>query len=364
VSSSQAGDNKQSCSPVPMAYPSCNRLAALTALVIMMFFNPRVVRAFSSLSGSRRSFHVTSLKVARNTRGQMSMWGEGPNDRPSIPSSAGDKPRRPNVDEDGRRTRSRGGESSSSPRRSNDSFDDWGNSNAVDDSSKRSNRQSSGDDWGAAPAKSSPSAGGWDDYDEPATRSKPRNQGRGGRGRGDRGGRGRGRGRGDRGDDRGRDDRFGGRGRGDRAFPIQTPEEKKEAADMKTNLNALEKAGYVHLYGLAPVINALTSKRRNLVTPDTYIDLDLLEGEDLEHEKRQRERKPEAQFSPWLFVQENMKFGAGGKVGDKAVTAKEVEQLAIENSVPVAYVDKGVLNTLCGSRPHQVSSHHLNFIRL
>jgi len=133
---------------------------------------------------------------------------------------------------------------------------------------------------------------------------------------------------------------------------------------MKTNLNALEKAGYVHLYGLAPVINALTSKRRNLVTPDTYIDLDLLEGEDLEHEKRQRERKPEAQFSPWLFVQENMKFGAGGKVGDKAVTAKEVEQLAIENSVPVAYVDKGVLNTLCGSRPHQVSSHHLNSIRL
>ena len=344
-----------------MAYPSHNRLAAITALVIMMFFNPRVVRAFSSLSGSRRSFHVTSLKVARNTRGQMSMWGEGPNDKPSIPSS-GDKPRRPNVDEDGRRIRSRGGESSSSPPKRNDSYDDWGNGGGG--SSKTSNRQSFQDDWGGAPAKTSTSsAGGWDDYDEPAPRSKPRNQGRGGRGRGDRGGRGRG--RGDRGDDRGRDDRGGGRGRGgDRdKFTIQTPEQRKEAADMKTNLNALEKAGFVHLYGLAPVINALTAKKRNLVSPDTYIDLDLLEGEDLEHEKRQRDRKPEAQFSPCLFVQENMKFGAGGKIGDKAVTAKEVEQLASENNVPVAYVDKGVLNTLCGSRPHQVSSHHLNFIR-
>jgi hypothetical protein len=125
---------------------------------------------------------------------------------------------------------------------------------------------------------------------------------------------------------------------------------------LKTNLKALDKAGFVHLYGLAPVINALSVKKRNLVSPDTYMDLDLLEGEDLEAENRQRERKPEAQYSPWLFVQENMKFGAGGKIGDKAATAKEVEQLANDNNVPVAYVDKGVLNSLCGSRPHQVSN--------
>jgi len=34
------------------------------------------------------------------------------------------------------------------------------------------------------------------------------------------------------------------------------------------------------------------------------IDLDQLKGEDLDHEMMQRERKPEAQFSPWLFVHE------------------------------------------------------------
>ena len=130
---------------------------------------------------------------------------------------------------------------------------------------------------------------------------------------------------------------------------------------LKENMKALEKAGFVHLYGLAPVINALTAKKRDLVSPDSYINLDLLEGEDLEHEMRQRDRKPEAQYSPWLFVQENYKHGSGGKTGDKAVTAEQVEELAKEDNVPVAYVDKGVLNTLCGNRPHQVSYWHTCF---
>ena len=34
---------------------------------------------------------------------------------------------------------------------------------------------------------------------------------------------------------------------------------------------------------------------------------------------------------------------------------EELERLAGERDVPVARVDKGVLNTLCGSCPHQVS---------
>ena len=43
------------------------------------------------------------------------------------------------------------------------------------------------------------------------------------------------------------------------------------------------------------------------------------------------------------------------------MTAEQVEELAKENNVPVAYVDKGVLNTLCGNRPHQVSYWHMCF---
>jgi hypothetical protein len=124
----------------------------------------------------------------------------------------------------------------------------------------------------------------------------------------------------------------------------------------------LEKAGYMHLYGLAPVINALTVKKRDFVSQDSIVDIELLNGEDLEHENRQRERKPQAQYSPWLFVQENMQYGSGGKTGDKADTAKEVEQLAKDNNVPVAYVDKGVLNALCGSRPHQVRSYIIRLL--
>ena len=114
---------------------------------------------------------------------------------------------------------------------------------------------------------------------------------------------------------------------------------------------------FVHLYGLAPVINALKANKRDLKSVDSLVDLDLLQGEDLEHEMKQRDRKPEAQFTPWLLIQDNMKNGSfGGKTGDKAAVAQEVEQLAKDMEVPIAYVDKGVLNALCGSRPHQVNS--------
>ena len=126
----------------------------------------------------------------------------------------------------------------------------------------------------------------------------------------------------------------------------------KAADDRKINLKALDGAGFVHLYGLSSVLNALQANRRDFTRPETLIDLDQLSGEDLEHEQKQRERKPEAQFSPWLLVQE--RTSKGGRNTDKAMAAEQVEQLAKERNVPIATVDKGVLNTLSGNRPHQV----------
>ena len=56
-------------------------------------------------------------------------------------------------------------------------------------------------------------------------------------------------------------------------------------------MKALEGAGFVHLYGLAPVLNALKAGRRDVSRPEDSIDINLLEGEEYEHELRQRKRK-------------------------------------------------------------------------
>jgi len=117
-------------------------------------------------------------------------------------------------------------------------------------------------------------------------------------------------------------------------------------------MKALEGAGFVHLYGLASVLNALQANRRDFSRPEDMIDLDQLTPDDLAHEMKQRERKPEAQFSPWLFVQE--KTGAkGSRSASKTNAAEAVACLAEQRGIPTAYVDKGVLNTLSGNRPHQ-----------
>ena len=128
---------------------------------------------------------------------------------------------------------------------------------------------------------------------------------------------------------------------------------KWKSSDRKINMNALEGAGFIHLYGLAPVLSALKAGRRNFSRPEDSIDIGLLEGEEYEHERRQRERKPEAQFSPWLFVQEQRKTTGSGLSADRRFQAKQVLEHAESKGVPVAYVDKGVLNTLSGTRPHQ-----------
>lgn len=117
-------------------------------------------------------------------------------------------------------------------------------------------------------------------------------------------------------------------------------------------MKALEGAGFVHLYGLASCVNALQANRRDFSRPEDFINLEDLEGEDLKHEKEQRERKPEAQYSPHLFVQESS-GRRQTRSYDKAQSAERLEELAQERNIPIARVDKGVLNTLSGNRPHQ-----------
>jgi 21S rRNA (GM2251-2'-O)-methyltransferase len=121
------------------------------------------------------------------------------------------------------------------------------------------------------------------------------------------------------------------------------------------NMNALEKAGLVHLYGLSSVLNALAANvRESTAIEDQLGDFamdDNLDQDDIPTEELP-ERKPEAQFRPWLFVQD--KEGArGGRKGSKAAAAEQVLALAEERGIPIAEVDKGVLNTLSGNRPHQ-----------
>lgn len=132
-----------------------------------------------------------------------------------------------------------------------------------------------------------------------------------------------------------------------------------EAANAKkTNLRALELAGYDHLYGLASVLNALISDARDMSRPEEQIVLEDLDEETLRHEMQQRDRKPEAQFSPWLFVQSGTKPAGPSSLStsrssDKMSQASRVVALATQRGVPIASVDKGALNTLSNNRPHQ-----------
>jgi hypothetical protein len=122
-------------------------------------------------------------------------------------------------------------------------------------------------------------------------------------------------------------------------------------------MNALEGAGFIHLYGLSSVLNALEADVRDFTAiEDQPLDF----GDDEMNEQAPApmdmpERKPEAQFRPWLFVQD--RDGQGGRKGSKASQAEQVLQLAEERGVPVAQIDKGVLNALSGNRPHQVSNY-------
>jgi 21S rRNA (GM2251-2'-O)-methyltransferase len=136
-------------------------------------------------------------------------------------------------------------------------------------------------------------------------------------------------------------------------------------------MNALEGAGFVHLYGIASVLNALAANRRDFVTsvektegiaddrfqkasdPDFYDDDDDDDEDNKDLSQTSVEQagvKPQAQFRPYLFVQDQKD---SGRRGSKASAAQQILELAKERDIPIATVDKGILNTLCGNRPHQ-----------
>jgi 21S rRNA (GM2251-2'-O)-methyltransferase len=139
---------------------------------------------------------------------------------------------------------------------------------------------------------------------------------------------------------------------GRRTFRGGAPPTKtsKEPDELKINMRALEGAGFVHLYGLASCVNALQANRRDFTRPEDLINIDELEGDALDFEMKQRARKPEAQYTPWLFVQDQ---STSKRTTDKAKAADLIIELAKERGIPMATVDKGVLNALSGNRPHQ-----------
>lgn len=232
------------------------------------------------------------------------------------------------VDDQGRRVRRRS--QKDEPQNNGwddfDPTDDWASTPDRRSGSREPRSTSAWKDYDTT--NRNPTRGGWDDFTPPARkkRSFPAEN--------------RGVNRGDRRERGGRPDRTGRNNRSEEVSP-----------DRKINMKALEGTGLVHLYGLSSVLNALQANKRDFTRPEDTIDLDSLEGADREHEIAQRERKPEAQFSPWLFVQEQK--GQIGRSGEKSIQAEKVEELAAARGIPIASVDKGVLNTLSGNRPHQ-----------
>mmetsp|Transcript_3263 Transcript_3263/g.8321 ORF Transcript_3263/g.8321 Transcript_3263/m.8321 type:complete len:432 (-) Transcript_3263:46-1341(-) len=147
----------------------------------------------------------------------------------------------------------------------------------------------------------------------------------------------------------------------------------------------IENAGYQHLYGIAPVLNALKANVRNFASPEEGEKDDLMDfrsrlsetGLDdnnefasaLEDEiggnessstaggnsRKKKDVKPEAKLQPHLFVQEGTLDNGrrSFRSNAKQEASAEILALAGELEMDVAEVDKGVLNTLCNNRPHQ-----------
>jgi len=339
------------------------------------------------------------------------MWGEedAPTRRDDIPSSQFSSDSSPPAT---RRP----------ARRSNPSNDQRGSSNTgggggwYDDENDGITKQrpaktssnDGGDDWFNDNDDSGSGKGGYAPYVYDKIPSSNRGRGGGGgqrdsyqrdggRGRGGRGGgrggggdRSRGRGRfdggggGDR-DYRRDDSRGGGRGgrgggsyargggsnrgdsggRGDRRAAI-------EDGEVKTNLRMIENAGYQHLYGIAPVLNALKANVRDFVNPKVDLmafqdrlsnadginddDFSMPSEEESSNESSKKKIiKPEAMLSPHLFMREGALDDnkRSYRSNAKKDASAEILALAKENEIPIAEVDKGVLNTLCGNRPHQ-----------
>jgi 21S rRNA (GM2251-2'-O)-methyltransferase len=313
--------------------------------------NNNNVRLWSSRSNDEVGVDDSGRRVRASRSSASSEWDEQSSSSPSSSSSSS----RRNGDR--------------SPSKDNDSFwDDFDPTTKY--KSRDGNFRNDNDDWNNDNAP----RGRYSGRDQQQQRREP--QGRGGRGRG-RGGSG---GRNFQ-QDRGGRNSGGGRGRGGRSSSSRDDNKNNRFDNKKNNRNDedsfsslsssinmsnLENAGFVHLYGLSSVLNALATSRRDLETNQENSDSDF---EDLDDEHNgsndyfgdapnnrrssqpKVDVKPQAQFRPYLFVQE--RSGGSDRRGSKATAAQEVLKLAEERNVPIAYVDKGILNVLSGNRPHQ-----------
>lgn len=99
-----------------------------------------------------------------------------------------------------------------------------------------------------------------------------------------------------------------------------------------------------HLYGLAPVLNALESRMRDLFQHDD--DTNKNPNNHWTDQPPNKERTPlRSQFRPALFVHRTST--------EKNERGNRILLLAEQLGLPVQYVDKGILNTLSHNRPHQ-----------
>jgi hypothetical protein len=137
---------------------------------------------------------------------------------------------------------------------------------------------------------------------------------------------------------------------------------KMEDPGSKIDMKALDAEGFVHLYGLAPILSALKANQRDFSPRESEEEMVKARfGEDEDAYgyndsgvEENKGTKPEAQFTPWLFLQDRSGGGGSGRSGDKEAAAAEVKALAEELGIPIHYTDKGSLNALSGNRPHQV----------
>jgi 21S rRNA (GM2251-2'-O)-methyltransferase len=177
----------------------------------------------------------------------------------------------------------------------------------------------------------------------------------------------------------------------------QQQQQQQQLDPNRINMKLLEDvAGFDHLYGIAPVLNALKAGRRDFFTPyennnearranrrssERSDDDDDEENEDYDEEnyndddngdddddnasprRDESSLRPEAQTRPCLFVQaESSSSSSSSESSSTTTTMRSAEKaeavakalyLAENMKLSIAYVDKGILNTLSNNRPHQ-----------
>jgi 21S rRNA (GM2251-2'-O)-methyltransferase len=122
----------------------------------------------------------------------------------------------------------------------------------------------------------------------------------------------------------------------------------------KINFRNLDLAGFDHLYGLSSVLNALQANVRSFANPaNVFLEPD--KGDEATGmDDTALPLKPEAQLRPYLFALDPRNGSSGShRSSDKQIQANKILHLAEQYNIPIAYVDKGVLNTLSNNRPHQ-----------